>query len=136
MDREIKFRGKRISDGKWLNGSLITGLFGQSCNILDKYDDPQFDCFQDFDDMDTEVISSTVGQFTGLTDKNGKEIYEGDIVSCSHWHPSNYQMVFIEGAFCLGGKDGEWITDVTYMEDSKGKHFKVIGNIHQNPELL
>lgn len=68
--------------------------------------------------------------------KNGKEIYEGDIVSCSNWHPSNYQMVFIEGAFCLGGKDGEWITDVTYMEDSKGKHFKVIGNIHQNPELL
>lgn len=76
-------------------------------------------------------------QFTGLKDKNGTCIYEDDIVSCNHWSPSNYRISFIEGGYCLCDlNSNEWVADSTHMEDSTGKHFEVIGNIHQNPELL
>lgn len=79
-----------------------------------------------------------VMQFTGLHDKNGKEIYEGDIVKMKNWSPENYQIKFIDGAFCLAFIDKVtslikgYAADINYVE----KDAEIIGNVYENPELI
>ncbi len=85
-----------------------------------------------------------VMQFTGLFDKNGKEIYEGDVVRLEQWEPREYQIVFIEGAFCMGSLKkteqfnvGQFVADIHYLQSGgRGPVSEVIGNIYENPELL
>lgn len=73
-----------------------------------------------------------VMQFTGLKDKNGKEIYEGDIVRLEQWEPEIYEVVFNRGGFCFRHSD----TDVFYHDAKYIEKGEVIGNIYENPELL
>jgi uncharacterized phage protein (TIGR01671 family) len=85
--------------------------------------------------LNPEMSGVQLMQFTGLLDKNGKEIYEGDIVKLDFWS-TNQQVKFIEGAFCLADKDGDYSGDIHYIHHAEIPQASVIGNIFENPELL
>ena len=122
--REILFRGKH-SDNKWYYGSLIVGnnkkVYISSCGEA----------------FPIEVYPETVGQFTGLTDKNGKRIFEGDIMSGKF---SNYVFWYDEDekGFCYGKsyKDLCRHSCSSYAMSISESEIDIIGNIHDNPELL
>jgi uncharacterized phage protein (TIGR01671 family) len=155
--RQIKFRGKRIDNQQWVYGNLIIGTDGKRVFIID---------FANHD-TDTyswhEIIPETVGQYTGLKDKKGNEIYAGDILRGFQKEQSDkegkYGFVIKEqvhyslGGFKVFGKclqdgytrnDGElW----QFMWCYHGWHgnrdsyyqiddIEIIGNIHDNKELL
>jgi uncharacterized phage protein (TIGR01671 family) len=133
MEREIKFRGKSIETGEWIYGDLASNLWivtktkTSVCEIIIMPKDG--DCQEDL--IFEPVIDKTVGQLTGLKDKNGKEIYENDIVQ---EHKNIGKIIFDEGKMRI-----DWGTNIGFYSDSLWHHrqgLKVIGNIHENPELL
>lgn len=123
--REIKFRGKKLCQDEWIYGSLITrGERGVDGNFIDT---GRGECYP--------LQQDTIGQYTGLKDKNGKEIYEGDIVHLDAW--SSYMRIcFIEGAFCLADKNGHFLGDIHYVHHAGINQSTILGNIYDNPELL
>lgn len=130
--RTIKFRGKEVATNTWVYGGCIPTPKG--CYITIPKNETTWDSYR--------IIPKTIGQFTGLLDINGKEIYEGDIVDCDYilydpWddREENLQpircVVEYEGCgFVL--KEGEDL----YQFFHDVKNIKVIGNIHDNPELF
>lgn len=150
--REIKFRGKN-GKGQWVHGGYTKHLDFTPCVYKDKESAEKDiaehthyliteDGFSDYGmprQIEThEVKPETIGQYTGLKDKNGKEIYEGDIVEA--WS---------EGIKCIGQVkqriDGLWLIYPAwqysrfwnFMPNEKGEDLvEVIGNIHDNIELL
>lgn len=129
--REILFRGKHTDDGHWVYGMYVAeGYQADFHCILPNYD-PADNGYYHF-----EVDPGTVGQYTGLTDKNGKKIFEGDILS-AHFDedfPENETREVVVWDFCsfkLEYKKG--IYDELAEDDCL--LWEVIGNIHDNPEL-
>lgn len=122
--REILFRGKMPVESKWAYGSLIS-----EANVFDKR--LVLTHIYDKDCNEILVDPKTVGQYTGLTDKNGKKIFEGDIC----W--------FYGGEYYSGLWEQNAIVAITDMTDDEQTHYlnsaeycEVIGNIYDNPELL
>lgn len=126
--REIIFRGKRLDNGKWIEGYYMQRnnkprIVVEKNNNLEVY----------------EVNPSTVGQYTGLKDKNGKRIWEGDVLLSESWCKGSrsknpYHTVLWEGvSWRAKGYNGE--LEVNPDLDVKND-FEVIGNIHDNPELI
>lgn len=124
--REIKFRGKRLDNGEWIYGSLLVSHFKD--DKKERYFITQFSGNYTFEH---EVDPATVGQYTGLKDKNGKEICEGDILLDES---GTYAVVgHSMGAFYVDFGEG---FDLQYFTECIHEICEVVGNIHDDPELL
>lgn len=159
MKRELKFRGKRKDNGEWIKGMLCY-VFNNTNNLAimpnNYFATREMGVDEEGDSIISEtemalggfmsVITETVGQFTGLTDKNGNEIYDGDVLNLKFIEDYHNDCVSVdEGSNVLGNvkfesggwyvseKDSTWyflfsILDICCIE--------VIGNIHDNPESI
>ena len=132
--REILFRGKEVRTGKWILGFYCPCVFSgfpATPSIIDK-ERMDNGCW-----TPDRVIPETVGQFTGLTDKNGKKVFEGDILVFCKGATYPYQIEWDGMGWKLYRSDGKRIkeafecNEIHYVNISE-----VIGNIHDNPELL
>lgn len=147
MKREIKFRGKDIETGEWIDGDLIQRM-GYMPSIMFPYNSNGKVRYSE-----CAVKRETVGQFTGLLDKNGEEIYEGDVIEikevggygCKRKGVVEYDVD--DCAFVVRVLRPSWAgiarlsTRVQICADGNCTHeyinqYTVIGNIHDNPELL
>lgn len=138
--REILFRGKRKDTGEW-----VYGCFGQHTS-LDAFiiDRPYPTAAGDWSALGFfEVEPNTVGQYTGLSDKNGKRIFEGDVVAQSWYdHDEPIDDIFGEVVYCTRDCSFSVLNTEKKAMEQLGQcnafywEIEVIGNIHDNPELL
>jgi uncharacterized phage protein (TIGR01671 family) len=146
VNREIKFRGKSKRTEEWIYGDLIQDLTANRFAIV-----PQET--GDFNYYDYEIIPETRGQYTGETDKNKKEIYEGDLIlfqKFANWDDNNEKLKrclgkvkFLEGCFMWEViKSSNFNKFFPIHRNEPLNHtcgtwgLEVIGNIYENPELL
>lgn len=125
MKREIKFKGKVITTDQWIYGYYTRfKTLGQYHHFI--YDEGN---------VSWEVDPETVGQYTGLKDRNGKEIYEGDIVKTS-WYNELLEVIYLEYQFLFEIKASVNYKFVSFDNFEWPDDFEVIGNRWSNPDLL
>lgn len=124
MNREIKFRGKRIDTGEWLYGDLVHSKDKTRCGILVNDAETYDEC---------EVNPDTVSRYTGLKDRNGKDVWEGDLlltperdIMVAEWQDAKII------TRCVRPANPRYVNSLTFAYPVSG----VIGNIYDNPELL
>lgn len=120
--REIKFRGKRLDGKGWAFGHLVK-MWGE-WHIIDWNDE----------NTAYAVDPATVGQYTGLKDKNGREIYEGDIIGGSNGSINGWEWPFNSEIKWNDEECGFNTPNWGYMDSTH--YYNVLGNIYDNPDLL
>ena len=128
--REILFRGKREDNGEWIEGYLVRRP--SAIQVGDRSSPWAIDRPPNDPDDSGEVCfvnGNTVGQFTGLTDKNGMRIFEGDIIKTAEGEI--YEVDFRKGCWAGVRSEDEWEFLMTIANRSL-----IIGNTRDNPELL
>ena len=140
--REILFRGKRTDNGEWVYGNLVRGCDKKYSYIVEFGNE---ELCRNYVDVNPE----TIGQYTGLTDKNGKRIFEGDMINPFDDEIDKMVVEFRLGQFllCLYGERG-YMAEYGWEEEGNyvcfeadplsiyGDDIEVVGNIHDSPELL
>lgn len=121
MNREILFRGKWIDHGEFVEG-LLMKMWGQYHIISPNDENTAY-----------PINLETVGQYTGLTDKNGTRIFEGDIISFFNGEDNtNYKICWYKNQYIVSNNDDGNDT----LDDFVCEKSIVIGNIYDNPELM
>ena len=146
--REILFRGKRIDTGAWVEGDLVQGVNDQKGHmfIWSENDESILGV------VEFEVDPETVGQYTGLPDRNGKKIFDGDLLNGFEYpylrdNAHNYfaEVVWFDNCPAFGlythkhplsAVRGISAGNCEIIEDFDSSQWEIIGNIHDNPELL
>lgn len=141
MNRKILFRGKRIDNGEWMYGDLIKNLIYDGREKEIRIGDIYFEHNGDIHGTAVrKVIPETVGQFTGLCDKNGNKIFEGDIVRFydKYLAASGIATVdFENGKWKINGHYTTKISSIIWLNLYQTNFgYEVIGNKWDNPELL
>lgn len=141
--REHLYRGKRIDNGEWVYGNLyeakISGCYILAPRIKARKKDGVV--IGDYFDV-YEVYPETICEYTGLTDKNGNKIFEGDIVKTKYYGKDSgcgqnfneydyFTVVFHEASFCIENATRRFI-----ITAESAKRFEIIGNIYDNPKLI
>ena len=137
MSRQIEFRGKRVDNGEWVYGDLSS--MAQRVYISNFQPDNTYKDGAENTHLYKHlwVIPETIGQFTGLTDKTGKKIFEGDILQFIENPKFKEEVSFDDGAFGFYYKRTDSViafSDHEHGEDTE--EYEVIGNVHDNKELL
>ncbi len=125
-NREILFRGKRLDNNKWVEGDLEHNAQGgeyircRDCGAYQAY----------------KIVPDTRGEYTGLTDKNGVKIFEGDIIAgkCGRRHSETFE-IWWNGKIC-SFVAGRGVHTRPSMNTGTVANYEVVGNVHDNPELL
>lgn len=137
--RDILFRGKNPDNNEWVEGSLVhrSLFYGDPANEYFILIGGEFHC--DFYNA-VAVDPKSIGQYTGLTDKNGTKIFEGDVVLVNWFEHNGKFVVDYEGGsffpYQIGCKlNFNSLWDV-WFQDNDGTILEVIGNVHDNPDLL
>ena len=142
--REILFRGKRKDNGEWICGDLLQDVESGICAIV-SYVNLGGNIHDLSESCIFAVIPETVGQYTGLTDKNGVKIFEGDIVKGTAYSATTIGViVWIDEISSFGVRYAQnltaWVNSSILRCAAIGKTdefaAEVIGNIYDNPELL
>ena len=143
MEDRYLFKGKRVDDGEWVVGNLITNVFfrlGKSIPYILCPDKAEYDCFEEFSKGNGifEVQPDTICRCTGSKDKNGKLVWENDLAKDEagnlfkvFWQENYYQFSWIcvkSEKLPIGAKWNLW--------NFKSSEIEVIGNAIDNPELL
>lgn len=122
--REIMFRGKRVDNGEWACGNLIKRQVRSSTFYVIQVRDNGFDFYDEY-----EVIPVTIGEYTGLRDKDGYNVFEGDVLKASNGHVGWVEFwhgAFVKVCSCHSGSIQDIFTDNEI----------VVGNIHDNYSLI
>lgn len=137
--RTIRFRGESIYNKEWLYGSLI------------KIEKDRYAIIPDLNDIEIgksismyEVHSETLGQFTGLLDRTGKEIYEGDVISVNGKYLRLVKFIDEYACFCIARisdldknlETGYWQQVIPGWWNNPDREIEIVGNIYDNPELM
>ena len=147
MSREILFRGKRIDNDQWVEGYLIISHAAfdknQHCIIESKNHFQTSStkngnlCYSETDTRVHKILPESVGQFTGLLDKNGKKIFEGDILKCIS--PNNGSEFISDFIVTLANGitfKNSYLNRDMILFGYEWMEVEIIGNIHDSPELI